>query len=441
MSEIPLYIWSQLPSGDKQRLLRRAETDINALLPLAHSIIAEVRARGDAAVLEYNRRYDAPSMHSAQLRAQPADFAKAQASLPAEVVNAMRAAHRNILAFHEQQMPAPLWFTEIQPGVMAGEKVTAIPSVAIYVPRGKGAFPSVMLMLGTPARVAGVERIVVITPPTTDGSIDGATLAAAEICGIDEVYAVGGIQALAAAAYGTERIPKVAKVVGPGSGYVAAAKRALHEVFDVGPPAGPSEAIIFSDANADPQIVALDLLVEAEHGPDSAALFLTHSRELAQEVRKILPTLIMQLPEWRREFVETSLARYGGIILTASLEASIDFVNEYAPEHLLVLVEEPFNILNRLLNAGEILLGPHTPIPFANYCLGLNAILPTGGFARSFSSVSVWDFLKRNGVGYVSAAGYARLAPTATILANYEGFPAHAQAIHGRQQHWGKSDP
>ena len=440
MKKIQLLEWSQLPAAERQRILRRAQTDIDALLPLAQRIIDAVRKGGDAALVDYNRRYDAPQMVVGQLRAQPADFARAKDELQPELLTALRAAHVNIRRFHEQQLPEPLWFTEVQPGIMAGEKITSIASVGIYVPRGKGSFPSVLLMLATPALVAGVERIVVATPPTPSGGIDAATLAAAEICGIDEIYAVGGIQALAALAYGTETVPRVAKVVGPGSGYVAAAKQALHGVFDVGAPAGPSEAIILCDENADPHIAALDLLVEAEHGPDSAALLVTHSRKLAEAARAELPALISQLPEWRREFVQSVLSGYGGIILTDSLAASINFVNEYAPEHLLVLADEPFALLNRLQHAGEILLGPRTPIPFANYCLGLNAILPTGGFARSFSSVSVWDFLKRTGVGYVTEQGYARLAKTTTALADYEGFPAHALAIRGRAAHWKLDD-
>jgi histidinol dehydrogenase len=317
---------------------------------------------------------------------------------------------------------------------MAGEKITPVASAGLYVPRGKGSFPSVMLMLSVPARVAGVERIVVVTPPNEQGKADAASLVAAEIAGISEVYAVGGMQAVAGLAYGTETLPKVSKIVGPGSSYVSAAKRLLYGVIDVGLPAGPSEAIILCDETADPRLAALDLLVEAEHGPDSAALLVTHSREVAAEAEKLLAGYIAELPDWRRKFVENVLGGYGGILLTASLEESIDFVNEYAPEHLEILTADPFSTLNRIRNAGEILLGPYTPIPTSNYCLGLNAILPTGGFARSFSSVSVWDFLKRSGIGYVNRAGYEKLGPTTAVLADYEGFPAHAMAIRKRNE-------
>ncbi|HRF93750.1 MAG TPA: histidinol dehydrogenase, partial [Aggregatilineales bacterium] len=368
------------------------------------------------------------------LKATSEDFANARAQISAEVIFAIQQAHANIKKFHEEQMPEAMWFTEIQPGIMAGEKITPITSVALYVPRGKGAFPSVMLMLATPAKVAGVEKVIVVTPPTPDGKADAASLVAAEICGVDEVYVVGGMQAIAAVAYGTQSIPKVDKVIGPGSSYVSAAKRLLYGVIDVGLPAGPSESVILCDEFADPRLAALDLLVEAEHGAESAATLVTHSEKLAKEALAILPEYIAQIPEWRRKFIENVLANYGGIIVTDSLEESIQFVNDYAPEHLEVLVQEPFIALNKIRNAGEILLGHMTPIPVANYCLGLNAILPTGGFARSFSSVSVWDFLKRSGIGYLSKEGYGRLQGITATLADYEDFPAHAFAIRKRNE-------
>ncbi|MCU0481858.1 MAG: histidinol dehydrogenase, partial [Anaerolineae bacterium] len=204
--------------------------------------------------------------------------------------------------------------------------------------------------------------------------------------------------------------------------------------IDVGLPAGPSESIILCDEHADPRLAALDLLVEAEHGPDSAAILVTHSRKVAEEALAILPEYIAQIPEWRQKFIQTVLSNYGGIVLTDSLEESIQFVNDYAPEHLEVLVDEPFIALNKIRNAGEILLGHMTPIPTANYCLGLNAILPTGGFARSFSSVSVWDFLKRSGIGYLSKEGYGRLQGITATLADYEDFPSHAFAIRKRNE-------
>lgn len=418
----------------RAKIMRRAEKDIRDLLPLAQEVIDRVRAGGDTAVVEYAREFDAKDFDISMLRVSSADFAAARSSLNPAVIDAFQQAHDNIERFHSEQMPEPMWFTEVQPGIMAGEKVSPIASTGLYVPRGKGAFPSVMLMLAIPAKVAGVPRIVVVTPPRPDGKADAASLVAAEICGVEEVYVVGGIQAVAALAFGTESIPKVDKIVGPGSSYVSAAKRLLYGVVNVGLPAGPSESIILADEQVDPRLAALDLLVEAEHGPDSAALLVTPSRKVAEAVLELLPGYIAELPEWRRNFINSVLSNYGGVLLTSSLDESIQFVNDYAPEHLEVLTRDPFITLNKIKNAGEILLGPLTPIPTANYCLGLNAILPTGGFARSFSSVSVWEFLKRSGVGYLSLEGYQRLQGVTAALADYEDFPAHALAIRKRNK-------
>lgn len=423
---------SDISSDMLKKILRRAERDIRELFPLAQEVIDSVRAEGDAAVVRYAQKFDSSAFSAAMLKATQEDFARARAVLAPEVVAAIELAHRNILRFHEAQMPEPMWFKEVSPGIMAGEKVTPIASVGLYVPRGKGAFPSVMLMLATPAVVAGVKRVVVVTPPRPDGKADDASLVAAQIAGVEDVYVVGGMQAIAALAYGTETIPKVDKVIGPGSSYVSAAKRLLYGTLDVGLPAGPSESIILADESANPLLAALDLLVEAEHGPESAALLVTHSQQVADQAYEHLPTLIAELPEWRQAFVRNVLTNYGGIMLTGSLEESIAFVNEYAPEHLELLVREPFVVLNKIHNAGEILLGEMTPIPTANYALGLNAILPTGGFARTFSSVSVWDFLKRTGVGYLSREGYDQLHRAVALLADYEDFPAHAMAIRKR---------
>ncbi len=431
---IQFWELDQLAPETLRKILRRAEVDISSLLPLAQSVIDGVRTRGDTALVEYAREFDAPQFEQSMLRARPEDFAAARKAVTPAVIAAIEEAHDNVRIFHEEQMPEAMWFTEVKPGIMAGERVTPIASTGLYVPRGKGAFPSVMVMLVTPAKVARVPHVIVVTPPTPEGKADSASLVAAEICGVDDVYVIGGMQAVAALAYGTETIPKVDKIIGPGSSYVSAAKRLLYGTVDVGLPAGPSESIILADEQADPRLAALDLLVEAEHGPESAALLVTHSREVAQQALDLLPQYIAELPEWRQNFIKNVFCNYGGVLLTRSLEDSIAFVNDYAPEHLEILTAEPFVTLNKIKNAGEILLGPLTPIPTANYCLGLNAILPTGGFARTFSSVSVWDFLKRTGVGYLSREGYERLEANTALLADYEGFPAHALAIRKRNE-------
>lgn len=434
---------STMSSAELTHLKRRAELNIEESMGVAREIMGGIQQRGDEALIEYVRKFDYSGATIEGLKVTEEEFAQARASVSPEVRAALEKAHRNIRRFHEKQMPEELWFTELDEGVVVGEKITPIASACLYVPRGKGSFPSVMLMLATPARVAGVPRVIVCTPPGPSGEVDAASLVAAELCGIGEIYKLGGAQAIAAVAFGTATVPKVDKVIGPGNTYVSAAKRLLVGNIDVGLPAGPSEAIVLADEHADPRVAALDLLNEAEHGPDSASLLVTHSETLAAQVAQLLPAYLSQLPEWRRAFCARVLGSFGGIVITPDLEASIAFVNEYAPEHLQILVNEPFGVLGRIKNAGEILLGPYASIATSNYCLGLNAILPTGGFARSYSSVSVFDFLKRSGVGYMTRRGMAALGETTALLADYEGFPAHAMAIRKRAEILGqpKAEP
>jgi histidinol dehydrogenase len=287
-----------------------------------------------------------------------------------------------------------------------------------------------MMMTTVPAMVAGVPEVIVLTPPTPEGGIDAASLFAAEAAGVRKVYRVGGAVAVAAAAFGTATVPRVAKIVGPGSPWVVAAKRLLADRIDTGLPAGPSESIILADATANPEIAALDLLIEAEHGPDSSAFLVTDSRAIAERARARLPELMARLGEQRRGFVEAVLSGpRGGIVLAPSWEEALRFVDDYAPEHLEVLSAEPLRHLGSVQHAGEILLGQNTPVTIANFCLGPDCVLPTGGWARSFSALGVHDFMKRTSLGHVTATGYPELARHARVLAEYEGFEAHAQAL------------
>lgn len=433
---------SKLSPVELSILMRRAQANIEEITPRVQEMADKVKLGGDDALLAYVREFDFGTAPFTGLQVTAEEFAEAEAALSAEVRAAVDEAYANIKAFHEKQLPEPMWFAEIQPGVFAGEKVTPIDRVALYVPGGKGYFPSVMLMLGIPASVAGCPSICVCTPPNKAGKADPAVLHAASMCGIKEVYKMAGAHAIAALAYGTASVPRVDKVVGPGSIYATAAKRILGGVVDVGLPAGPSESIILADEHADPAIAGLDLLIEAEHGPDSAALLVTHSVELATKAAQhIEETYLAKVPEPRRSYIKTVLGNYGGIVLTESLEQSCEFINNYAPEHLEILVKDPFLALGRIRNAGEILLGPYTPISISNYCLGLNAILPTGRFARSYSAVTVHDFIKRAGIGYMDERGYARLSGFTATLADYEGFPSHALAIRERAEIWKNKKP
>jgi histidinol dehydrogenase len=423
---------AKMTPAELSSLKKRAELDINNALSVAQEVIDKIRTNGDAGVIEYVRKFDYQGATVENIKVTEAEFAAAREAIAPDIKEAIEQAFANITKVHKGQMPEEIKLAEVDKGIFAGEKVTPIASAGLYVPRGKGAFPSVMLMLTIPAKVAGVKKVIVCTPPDKEGNVEPASLVAAEMAGVKDVYKLGGIQAIASMAIGTETIPKVDKITGPCNVYGSAAKRLLFGTVDVGLPAGPSESIILTDEYTDPQLAALDLLVEAEHGPESAALLVTHSESVATAAAEFASEYIKKLPQWRQDFCEKGLSSYGGILLTSSLEESIAFVNEYAPEHLEVLVKEPMAVLGDIENAGEILLGPYTPIPTANYCLGVNAILPTGGFARSYSAVSVFDFLKRSGIGYLTPEGFEKLKKTTHTLATYEGFPAHAMAIAER---------
>ena len=429
---IHFYELATMDVSQRARLLRRAEIQIDELIERVRPIIQEVRQRGDQALIEFTARFDRVQLAPDRLRVSREEIEQAYQMLDTSVLGAIEHAIRNVRTFHERQMPHEQWFTEVAPGVMAGEKITPVTSVGLYVPRGKGAFPSVMYMLATPASIAGVPRIVVCTPPGPGGEVDPASLVAADLCGVHEIYRVGGAQAIAALAYGTASIARVHKITGPGSGFVSAAKRLLYGTVDVGLPAGPSESITLADATANPELLARDLLIEAEHGPDSSSLLVTDSRDLAETVMALLPGKMAALPEWRQAFCRTVFEGpegTGGIVLASNMHEAVDFVNEYAPEHIAVQVREPFALLPEIKNAGEILLGSHTPICMGNYSVGTNAVLPTGGFAHTFSCTSVYDFLKRTGVAYLTEEGYASLSETTRRLAEFEGFPAHANAV------------
>ncbi|MGK7958540.1 MAG: histidinol dehydrogenase [Crocosphaera sp.] len=425
---------AQMTAKDLATIKRRAELDIDQVIPIAQEVITAIAQNGDKGLIEYAQKFDYAGATPENIKVTPEEFDQAQHLVEPEVKKAVDQAFRNIKEVHQRQLPEEMNLAEIDSGIFAGEKITPLPSVGLYVPRGKGAFPSMMLMLTIPAMVAGVKKIVVCTPPDKEGKVEPVSLYVAQMAGVTEVYKLGGIQALAAMALGTATVPKVDKLTGPCSIYGAAAKRVLFGTVDVGLPAGPSESIVLADETTDPQLAALDLLIEAEHGPDSAALLVTHSETVAQKASQFAKEYLEKLPQWRREFCQKGLDAYGGIILTSSLEESINFVNEYAPEHLEVLVDDPLRLVGEIKNAGEILLGKYTPSSAATYAIGVNAVLPTGGFARSYSAVSVYDFLKRSTVAYLTPQGFDLVKETSQTLAHYEEFPAHGMAITERDQ-------
>ena len=421
---------SGLDRAQRKALLTRSEADLTPFLKGARPILERVRKEGDRALIDFASRFDGVSRPLSSLRCGPEEFEAAERILSPEVKEAIRYAAENIRRFHEAQMPVTPDLREVRPGVFAGEKTLPIPSVACYVPRGKGAFPSVALMTSLPAIVAGVPIILLITPPGSDGGIDPATLYAAQSVGVTQVYKCGGAQGIAAVAYGTESVPRVVKVVGPGSPWVVAAKRLLADRIDTGLPAGPSESIVLADDTADPRIAALDLIVESEHGPDSSSFLVTDNREIAEAVQRAIPAFWEGLSSTRLAYSSVVLTgSHGGILLAETMKEALDFINDFAPEHLEILSEDPDRYLPRIQNAGEILLGKYTPFTLANYLIGPNAVLPTSQWAKTFSPLSVHDFLKRTSIARVTRQAYPELAARARVLARYEGFDAHAQAV------------
>ncbi|MFO1088761.1 MAG: histidinol dehydrogenase [Hyphomicrobiales bacterium] len=427
---INLHDLATLSADERAALLKRTEADLSAFEAKVKPIVAAVAAEGDAALARFAREFDKAPVEATAIAATEADFARAEKALAPEVKAAMEFAADSIRRFHEDQKPEEMWLHEIRPGAFAGDRTKPIPSAACYVPRGKGAFPSVALMTTIPAKVAGVPEVVIITPPGPDGRLDDATLVAARMAGVEKVFKAGGAQGIAAVAYGTQTVPKCSKVIGPGSPWVAAAKRLVSHLIDTGSPAGPSELIVIADDTVDGRMAGLDLLIESEHGPDSSAYLVTWSRRVAEEAMASIPEYWAQMGEQRVSFSSAVLGGpIGGIVLARDEDEAIAFVNDYAPEHLEVLSKEPFRYLGRLEHAGEILLGEHTPVTLGNFVLGPNHVLPTSGWAKTASPVSVFDFMKRTSIAYVTDKGYPELARHARALATYEGFEAHANAV------------
>ncbi|MDX9801017.1 MAG: histidinol dehydrogenase [Spirochaetia bacterium] len=434
MIRINFWKWDNLPPADRERILSRSDTDINGVLESVGRIIEEVKANKDSALIEYTKQFDKVDLSKIPLRVKEKEYDEAEKALPAAIKEALSYSIANVREYHRRQLPEGIESFEIRPGIFAGERVSPIDSAALYVPRGRGSFPSMLYMLCVPAVEAGVKRVCVATPPDSDGKVDPASLYAARLCGINEIYRVGGAQVIAALAYGTESIKPVVKITGPGSVYVTAAKRLLYGKIDVGLPAGPSESVILADSEADPYRAALDLLIEAEHGSDSSAVLITDSDELAQKVSKYLSSIIEKVPRPRKTFLSDVFKGYGGIILTSDMAEAAGIVNIYAPEHLQIATKNPSEDAKLIRNAGEILLGQDTPFSIANYSAGPNAVLPTGGMAKSFSPVSVRDFTKSTSLISADKNGLEAISPHVIALADYEGFNTHAGALRMRNK-------
>jgi histidinol dehydrogenase len=423
---LPIVDFESLDAaGRRAALARPAAEERDQVLALVRDTVRTVRTGGDAAVLEFARRFDGDA--PASLRVAATELDAALESLPGAARSALERAIANVRTFHAAQLPAPI-VVETEAGVRCERITRPLDSVGLYVPGGSAPLPSALIMSAVPAALAGVRRRVLCTP-ARGGRVHPAILATARLCGVDEVFAVGGAQAIAALAYGTESIPKVDKIVGPGSAWVTAAKQVVAEdpqgaALDL--PAGPSEVLVIADASARAEFIAADLLAQAEHDPLSQALLLTPSAVLAAAVRDAALRQFAQLS--RGDILRQSLAR-SRLLVVRDLDAAIRLSNGYAPEHLLLQVGDPRSLLERVQSAGSVFLGPWSPEPMGDYCSGTNHVLPTYGYARAYSGLSVLDFLKRITVQELTADGLRGLGPTASILARLEGLDAHALAV------------
>ena len=414
-------------TGDQR--LQQTDLDRAGALPrqimdASQAIVDDVRLRGDEAVREYCLRFDGACPDA--FRVPDSIVEGALDMVDPEFLTALRRAERQIREFHEREREQS-WFTTREDGTILGVKVTPVPSVAVYVPGGRAQYPSTVLMDPIPAKVAGVPRVIMVTPPQRDGSLSAYTLAAAALAGVDEVYAVGGAQAIGAVAYGTESIPKVAKVVGPGNAYVAAAKRYVSGDIGIDMVAGPSEVCVLADATADPAIVAADLMAQAEHDPLATCYLVTDAPELPTLVTEAIEVLVSQSP--REDITRTSLSDKGVIVVAETLDAAIDAVDLIAPEHLELHCADAFSLLGRIHNAGAIFVGPWSSEPLGDYVAGPNHTLPTGGTALFSNPLGVYDFQKRSSVISYTREGLAKDGPAVQTLAQAEGLWSHALSV------------
>lgn len=412
-------------------LTRYEAAQDEAIASAVRAIIADVRARGDAALLEYTRRFDrvaAASMR--ELEVPRPELEAALAALPGEQAAALKQAAARVRRFHERQL-AQSWDCREADGTRLGQRVTALDRVGLYVPGGKAAYPSTVLMNAIPARVAGVGELV-MTCPAPDGEKNPLVLAAALLAGVDRVIAVGGAQAIAALAYGTETVPRVDKIVGPGNAYVAEAKRQVFGAVGIDMIAGPSEILVIGDGSAPAEWAAMDLFSQAEHDELAQAILLTPSAAWLEAVAGAMARLLAAMP--RRAVIEASLERRGALVRTRDLEEACALANRIAPEHLELLVEQPEALVPKLRHAGAIFLGRFSSEAIGDYCAGPNHVLPTAGTARFSSPLGVYDFQKRTSVIEVSAAGAAALGRIAATLADGEGLAAHARSARMRYE-------
>ena len=412
-----------------ENLLKRSPKSYGEFEGRVNEIIENVRANRDAAIFDYTKRFDGADINAENILVTEDEIKEAYEKVDEKLLTVIRKALVNIRKYHEKQRQYS-WFDSEESGIILGQKVTALEKVGVYVPGGKAVYPSSVLMNIVPAKVAGVKTIVMTTPPGKDGKVNPATLVAAKEAGVDAIYKVGGAQAIAALAFGTESVPKVDKIVGPGNIYVALAKKAVFGFVSIDSIAGPSEIMVLADETANPRFVAADLLSQAEHDEMASAILVTTSRDLAEQVSKEVEGFVAQLS--RKEIIQKSLDNYGYILVAESMDEAIATVNEIASEHLELVTKNPFETMTKIRNAGAIFVGEYSSEPLGDYFAGPNHVLPTNGTAKFFSPLSVDDFIKKSSIISYSREALEPIYKDIVQFAECEQLTAHANSIRVR---------
>lgn len=412
-----------------ENLLKRSPNSYGKFEDAVNGILANIKAEGDAALFRYTKEFDKADISASNIVVTQEEIDEAYGIVDKELLEVIRKSLVNIRSFHEKQRQYS-WFDSKPDGTLLGQKVSALARVGVYVPGGKAAYPSSVLMNVIPAKVAGVDEIIMCTPPGKDGKVYPTTLVAAKEAGVDVIYKVGGAQAIGAMAYGTESVPKIDKIVGPGNIYVALAKKAVFGYVSIDSVAGPSEIMVLADESANPRYVAADLLSQAEHDEMASAILVTTSEDLAEKVSEEVDGFVKNLS--RKEIIQKSLDTYGYILVASDMDEAIDTVNEIASEHLEIVTKNPFDTMTRVKNAGAMFLGEYSSEPLGDYFAGPNHVLPTNGTAKFFSPLSVDDFIKKSSIISYSREALEAIHTDIESFANAEHLTAHANSIHVR---------
>ena len=412
-----------------EALLSRSQLEYGDVQEKVNAILSDIRKNGDKALLEYTKKFDKADINAENILLTKAEIKEAYAQVDKELIEVIEKSAARIADFHQKQK-INSWLEPAENGEMLGQLIRPLARVGVYVPGGKAAYPSSVLMNIVPAKVAGVKEIVMTTPPNAEGKVNPTTIVAADIAGVDKIYKVGGAQAIAALAYGTESVPRVDKIVGPGNIFVALAKRSVYGYVNIDSVAGPSEILILADDSANPVYVAADLLSQAEHDELASAVLVTTSKELAEKVRAEVEKQTAVLE--RKDIINKSIDNYGAIIVAENTDIACELCNSIAPEHMEVCTREPFALLPKIRNAGAIFLGHYTPEPLGDYMAGPNHVLPTGGTARFFSPLSIDDYIKKSSIISFSKDALGALGEDVIKFANAEGLTAHANSVRVR---------